>query len=160
MKPFDIPRHPTTDQLRTLVSMHGVKFVNKSDSRLMRLLARVLPAGFMTIFWTTIGRTVYTPAYVGDPYIYPTILSHELVHVRQHIKWQVWYELSYLLLPLPVLFAYGRWCWEREAYMQNLSDRPTAANVEYIVNSLWKKYAWTWPRFLMRRWFNKQLRGI
>jgi len=126
----------------------------------MRLLGRVMPKRFLTDFWTTLGRTIYVPDHVSDAFLYPSMVAHECTHVDQYIRHPVRFVLGYLLFPLPLGLAYCRWRYERIAYMYNLWENPTANNVEAIVQTLWSNYGWPWPKFLMRRWFNKQLEMI
>ncbi len=130
---------------------------HKNRSRLMRFLSFFLGYHFLTRAWTTVGpRTIWAPSHVRLDHLdaYESILRHELVHVRQVRRWFVLWHLSYLLLPLPVLLAWFRWRWEREAFLVNL--RAGDMGVDDIVDSLWHGYGWCWPRPLMRRWFLKE----
>ena len=148
--------HDIDDALRA----HRVRLVPKHGSRSMRaaaLLLRVIGSrGFMERYWTTVGRTVYYPSCVRDPYAHPDVLAHELVHVRQWERWGVLLWASYLLLPLPFGLAWFRWRWEREAYLaqiEHAEDR--AREIERVVNALWFGYGRPWPRAWMRRWFER-----
>lgn len=154
-----------TPELEAALREHRVRIVAKRDSRLMRLLARVLrpvgTRGFMEHFWTTIGRTIYVPTSVGDPYAHPDVLEHELVHVRQWQRWGVLFWLSYVLLPLPVGLAWFRFYWEREAYLVQLARaRDREREITRIVDALWFGYARPWPRRWMRRWFTRKAREL
>jgi hypothetical protein len=138
-----------------------VRLVRKADSRLMHACALALHGVgnrmFMARYWTTIGSTIYYPACVSDPLAYPTVLEHELVHVRQWRRWGLWMWLSYLLLPLPVGLCWFRFRWEREAYLVELAHAPSGPardrEITRIVDALWYGYAFPWPRSWMRRWF-------
>ncbi len=151
----------TRAQIEALVAAHRVRFVKKPDARFMSVLAFVLRAvgnrDFMDHYWTTIGRTIYTPSYVGDPYDHLSILEHELVHVDQYARWSVLFLISYLALPLPIGLAWFRWKWEREAYLVQIRNSPDpAAEITRIVDSLWSGYGWPWPRKWMRAWFERE----
>lgn len=145
-----------TDLLRL-----GVRVKDKRGSLLMRFLALFLGSRFMTSAWTTMGRrTIWAPTgadlTINGLLRRETIIRHELIHIAQARRWPVWFQLSYLLLPLPVGFAYFRWRFEREAYLVNL--RAGQTSIDAVVDSLWGFYAWTWPKPWMRRWFAKELR--
>jgi len=144
------------------------RYKRKDNSPLMRLIAFVLRPivpRFQERFWTTIGRTIYYPTGVYDPLspVHTRARNHELMHVEQFrtagcgVPWIGVLVLAplYLLLPLPVLFS-GRWFMEREPW---LMDIRAGVSVERAVQVLWSSYAFPWPRFLMRRWFNKRLEG-
>lgn len=137
----------------------GAKFVHKNDSWFMKFIAILLwPIGmkkkFMTVFWTTIGRTVY---YVGaESPLDPSnihIVHHELIHIKQWDKYWLWQPISYLLFPLPMFFAWFRWRWEREAYLVSIVEY--GYKIDGVVDSLWKNYAWTWPKKWMTVWFEE-----
>lgn len=135
-----------------------VRLVAKRDSRLMRVLGLLLCAvgtrGFNERFWTTLGRTIYYPTSVHDPFAHPVVLEHELVHVQQWRRWGLFLWISYLLLPLPIGLAWFRFRWEREAYLVQLARAPDREHeIERIVDVLWFGYARPWPRSWMRRWF-------
>lgn len=146
--------HSIADVLRA----QRVTLVPKADSRVMRLLALLLPAagtrGFMERYWTTLARTVYYPTSVRDPLAHLDVLEHELVHVRQWQRWGVLMWISYALLPLPFGLAWFRFRWEREAYLSQIeraADRER--EIERVVNVLWYGYGRPWPRSWMRSWF-------
>ena len=58
----------------------------------------------------TLGRHVFL-RFPGTP----SLLAHELVHVRQQAEHPVWFWVSYLLL-LPIGWNPWRMRWEAEAY--------------------------------------------
>jgi hypothetical protein len=146
-----------SEALRERLRAHGARVVAKQGSRRMRVLAALLwpiNRAFMGRYWTTLGRTVYYPTSVSDPFAHADILEHELVHVRQWQRFGLWMWLSYLLLPLPFGLAWFRFRWEREAYLVEISraeDRER--EIDRVVDALWHGYGWPWPRSLMRRWF-------
>jgi hypothetical protein len=149
----------TTDLEREL-SVQRVRLIAKRDSRLMSVLAVLLrlvgTRGFNERFWTTLGRTIYYPISVRDPYAHPEILAHELVHVRQWERWGVLLWISYVLLPLPIGLAWFRFRWEREAYLVQIAGAADREReIDRIVDVLWFGYARPWPRSWMRRWFQR-----
>lgn len=129
----------------------------KSESKLMRFLAVFLSSRFMTHQWTTVSaRNIWAP--VGTRLdqldVYATIIRHELVHTRQARLRGLW-QLAYVLLPVPVLFAWCRWWSERRAYLVNI--RAGTMTCEQVADVLWRYYAWPWPKSLMLRWLRKQV---
>lgn len=137
----------------------GVRVRSKSTSRLMCLLGAFLGPYFMRGSWTTIsGRTIWAPvtAALDKLGVYETIIRHELVHIQQARRLPVLWQLSYLLLPLPIGLAWWRWRWEREAY---LVDIRAGREIEEVVDTLWRRYGWPWPRAWMRRWFWRRVGG-
>lgn len=148
-----------------------VKLVRKADSAWMRFLARFMNKDFMTRFWTTNGDTIYVPSQAASEPDYGSTawenrhrntLAHEYEHVQQFRHYgSVLFTLLYMLAPVPVLLAYFRWRFEREAYMHNLravSKTARSAQVEYVIQSLWNNYFWPWPRNWMRDWFMAELK--
>jgi len=51
-----------------------------------------------------------------------TILRHEYVHMIDQKRWSIWFFLTYILLPLPLLIS-GRSYWELRGYAQNIIVR-------------------------------------
>jgi hypothetical protein len=149
-----------TDELQRALREHQVRLVAKADSRLMRVLALLLPAagtrGFQERYWTTLGRSIYYPTSVRDPLAHRDVLEHELVHVRQWHRYGVLLWISYLLLPVPFGLAWFRFRWEREAYLVQIA-RATDRDREIarVVDALWFGYGRPWPRAWMRRWFER-----
>lgn len=147
----------------------GVKLVRKDNSRLMRVIGWffnlfkwLTKFDFMEDAWTTVGgKTIYFP--VDYPLSYEKLqgisssevtIRHELVHIRQARKYPVWFQVSYLLFPIFIFFAWFRWRWEREAYMVNIR---AGADIDRIVDILWKVYLFPWPKPWMRKWFREQV---
>lgn len=114
---------------------------------------------FMDGFWTTVGETIYYPSSVKNPLDsqHASILEHEAVHVVQYRKNKAFFTVAYIFLPIPCFFAYWRWKYEREAYMVQLKRNSSPEAIEWVVNTLWSNYAWTWPKSWMREWFEKEL---
>jgi hypothetical protein len=113
---------------------------------------------FMTNLWTTIGSTIYYPTTVRSPITggYHTIIKHEVVHVKQFKKYGIpLFLFLYLLFPLPSLFSYFRWKFEREAYFH--ADIKDEKDITRIVNILSKYYFYPWPKSWMHKWFTKEL---
>lgn len=142
------------------LARQGVVVVPKASSALMRFIGAVLGIfgiDFMDSFWTTISsKRIYAPNGVDLDRLdlYEVIIRHELVHVAQARKWPVWFQVSYLLFPLPFGLAWCRWYWERAAFMVDI--KAGRLTVEQAVNML-SRYGWPWPKGLMRRFFEKQL---
>jgi len=141
----------------------GVTVKTKDKSRLMRVIGWFLGLfglDFMGKFWTTVsGKTIW--AHVGADLSnldrYAGVIRHELVHIRQARRWPVWFQVSYLLFPLPIGLAWCRWYWERKAFMVDIeAGRLT---VDQAVDMLWR-YGWPWPKSLMRKWFDRQFERL
>lgn len=147
-----------TDIIRAGLKAAGATLRSKKGSTLINVLSYLLPwRSWFLRTWTTIGRTIYAPTHVdiaGPLHPYATTIAHELVHVAQWRRFWAFLWLGYILLPLPVLFAWCRWAAEREAY---LVDIRAGRSVDDVVNTLWRSYGWPWPKPLMRRWFVKEL---
>lgn len=143
-----------TDVLAVL----DVTVLRKDESRFMRFLGALLGPDFMSRFWTTVSaHTIWAPvdADLSDLAQHEVPILHELVHVRQIRRWWYFFHIAYVALPIPFLFAWCRWAFEREAYLVNL--RMDYQTVDYVVETIWRNYGWCWPRTWMRRWFRKQL---
>ena len=100
------------------------------------------------------------------------ILRHEAVHVAQYTRLgmgNAWlgvlpFLLCYLLLPVPVGFAWFRWRWEREAFQAQMQAEVLASGAEgllarraYYVALFTGKgaYFWAWPwRGAVERWID------
>lgn len=148
----------------------GIVVVTKDESRLMQLIAwllRPVNPDFMTAYWTTPWDTIFAP--VGTDVTAPDfeerhagVLKHEMVHVRQFRRiGPVAYWLLYLFFPLPIFFAWGRYRFEREAYLtQVLAANPGSdrdAQIEWVVGLLGgSPYLWAWPKAWIRAWFKTQ----
>ncbi len=185
---------------------HGVRFIRKDKWWVTRWIAKLLffVPGFMTDFWTTIGRTVAYPESgpdcddgdalwvaagganiaaatlrLGAPkageraqrivelaeYLegHRSVVEHEFHHVIDFERWGVLFAVSYLLLPVPFVFAWFRWRWEREAFLyqivhygRHIDDWTDADGNKRlgVVSVLWSSYL-CWPRAWMRAWFRK-----
>ena len=156
--------------------------INKSDSRLMKVIDRVLRiitlgkmSTYMTGFITTMGTTVYVPDSWDSmsETSKMTVLRHERVHMRQARRYgRLWFSLLYLLVPLPLGLAWFRAKFEMEAYEESL-----AAMLEYYgADSLGPKsrtqdntirhfmsaeYFWMWPfRGYMDRWYTRTVERL
>lgn len=145
-----------SDSVRVEIAAAGAKLKSKGDSFLMNVLSFALPwrAWFMGRAWTTLGRTIYAPTTVDLSQglkAYEAIVRHELVHVEQWKRWWLLMWVGYLLPLLPLPIAYFRWRIERRAYLVNIR---AGRSVDDVVNDLWWRYAFCWPRSWMRSWFN------
>lgn len=147
-------KHPIVAELAAA----GITVRRKDESRLMCLLGFILGKWFMRSAWTTIGpKTIWAPtlAAVDKLGFYEHIIRHEMVHAAQARRLPVLWQLAYLFPLLPLPCAYWRWRSEREAYMVNL--RAGTHTVEQVVDTLWHRYGWCWPKPWMRKWFAKEL---
>jgi len=146
---------------------HNIKLIPKHKSLAMRIIG-FFSKSFINNFWTTYRLPFQKQATIAYPESNDIskydqipdwamrILEHELVHVKDmssswglfKMFWLVW------LLPLPILFS-GRWFIERHAYLYGMIKYND--NVDERVDALWNGYAWPWPKYLMRKWFNKKL---
>jgi hypothetical protein len=90
------------------------RLMKKSSSILMRAIGYVLgliTPTFMNTYWTTVGRTVYTPTRNDNDENWGTatwcdtnsVLQHELVHVKQFERFPFWFVLVCYIGPAPVL---------------------------------------------------------
>lgn len=133
--------HPSVTTLRAQLRAEGIRLVVKTG-RLWRVmgwmlaLLRIMPAErFLRDYWTTIGPVIAMPAEVATRPVgsaVRSLIAHESVHVSQfrwcglHLPWiGPWLGILpmaaiYLLLPIPVGFAVGRWLLEAPAYLAGM----------------------------------------
>jgi hypothetical protein len=140
--------------------MEEVKLKPRSSHWFMRLLNKF---GGGTN-WTTLGDTIYYPDAIEDPHLFPEFIEHEKVHLQQYKKYGTFgFLFLYALVPLPFVFAYFRWRFEREAYLvqakmyiaEKRGDAELFANE--VSRTLWNYYFFTWPPSLMKGWLLKKL---
>jgi len=133
--------------------MENVKLKPRSSHWLLRIIDKIIGAN---IYWTTIGDTIYHPDAIDNPEMFVEIIEHEKVHIEQYKKLGVpLFMFLYIFMFLPIGLSYFRFRLEREAYLVELKH---GASVDQVVDTLWRYYGWPWPKFLMRRWFLKQLK--
>ena len=101
-------------------------------------------------------------------------LRHELIHCRQFkfFGFGLSYTFGilpaffvYVLLPVPIGFAYGRWVMERTAYLEAMlarlehEHRVDPSVLDHAVKQLsGGGYGWTWCiSSMVRKWFLKKL---
>lgn len=136
---------------------------------LLKILSLGKQNGFYNKFTTTLGKTIFYPA--GWQFEKAStndcvILRHEGRHVQQFLRWGLGNEylgilimgFFYLFLPLPICFAWFRYCFEREAYKVSyyatleLGHEPDIEH--YVENLTGPKYLWTWVfKNKVRKWF-------
>lgn len=80
----------TRQQLQKRVDVLGVQFKPHSDSCLISALGWTAGrfqrwSGWLDRYWITIGKTIWHPGSV-DPMSSPSLVAHELVHVRQQMR--------------------------------------------------------------------------
>lgn len=158
-----------------LITQRGIRVVRKSDSTFMKVLSVILlivsfgtQRRFMTDYTTTIGRTIYLPSnwlrYSQNTR--SAIIGHELVHVNQMKRYTtVGFALLYLFIPIPILLAYFRMKFEKEAYEETLKSYYEYYGEEFIRRGEIKKqivsqfttgaYLWMWPfRKSIETWYD------
>lgn len=152
--------------------IYGVKVRLKSESKLMKFFAFLLKPfnkEFMTLYWTTFNGVAYAPL-VFEKYIdneehhvqHKELLEHEKIHINDSKKYHVWFFFTYLFPP--VFLAYGRFHWERKAYLGellNLAERGDYNRFYFRLNRIvdilgGPQYLWTWPKPWIRKWFLKK----
>lgn len=154
-----------------MTALAPARYVWKDESSLMRAVGFVLRpfnGRFMTHYWTTIGQTIYVPTRVerfdeGSRVRWEVdhreVLSHEDDHRAFFATFGVpLTAFLYLLFPLPIGFAWGRWVVERRAFLINARSRPPEERMRYVdehvlPNLCGSAYLWTWPRSWAREWF-------
>lgn len=133
---------------------------------LLKLITFGLMKNFMSDFTTTFGYTVYTPSSweSWSDAVKLIVLRHERVHMRQRKQLgSFWFGLSYLLLPVPSIWAYYRMKYEMEAYEETIRATFEAyglkvfstENHDFIIrNFTGASYFWTWPwRKRIEEWY-------
>lgn len=147
----------------------------KSDSLFMKILNIFLiivtfgaQKKFMTDYVSVISNKVYVPTKWEEwtNYNKTSILRHERVHMYQVKKYGSFiYNILYLFIPLPMLLAYFRTKFEREAYEESIRFALVLAGEDYVRGEKFKehilsqfltgKYGWMWPfRNSMEKWFD------
>lgn len=151
------------------------KMVNKSDSRLMKVLAFLYTVitfgrgkGFMSSTVTVIGNTMYMPGLwkMLSEATKVRILRHERVHFRQQKRYtRLGFILLYLFVPFPIGVAYFRMKFEREAYEETIRTVAAQNGLRYVQENqtfretiieqfVGPQYFWMWPfRASMARWY-------
>lgn len=139
-----------------------IVYIDKTRHWLFKRLGQIWPK-FGNDFWTTYrmpfgpAKIAY-PSYVIDPLdpIHNGVRGHEMIHVvQQSTVWGLFKTfVFYFLLPLPALLS-GRWWIERPAYLYDI--KRGGYTPETAAEALWSGYGWPWPRWLMVRWFEKQV---
>ncbi len=149
---------------------NGIKFKKKGSSLLMKIIALLLSpftTDFLYNYWTTIGSTIYVPdkTILDDTFYekHENIIIHEFQHIKDHKKYHILYNITYLL---PPVLNYMRFVWERRAYkvgldfeLKTASDpiHHTINQIEFISNALsGPGYLWCWPKKCVKTWFYKQ----
>lgn len=163
------------------VAEYGIRIRTKRDNlwlwKAIHYILLVLSFGqmktFLTEFVTTLGRDIYWPLGWSRQHIskedYIT-LRHELKHVHRfrqlglgcYTLGIIVFGLLYLFVPLPVLFAWFRYYFEREAYLESYRAAKEVGlqpNIMMFVDLLsGPKYLWTWViRSQVKKWFLKNL---
>lgn len=146
-------------------------YVWKDESLLMRVIGLVLSPfndSFMRTYWTTIGQTIYVPTGVelwkqGEKVHWEADHWHILQHEDDHRAFFASYGIIltaflYLLFPIPIGLAWGRWVIERRAFLIDARSRPPTMRAVFVEEQVLPRlcgpdYLWTWPKSWARRWF-------
>ena len=140
------------------------KIIAKDTSSLMKtidVMLKIITFGqmnsFMLDFTTTLGTKIYTPSTWVDMPVEAkiTILRHELIHMRQARRYgRFLFSFLYLIFPLPVVFAYYRAKFEKEAYEESLRAIHEYRGPKAFTSGLKSRvlshfttaqYFWMWP---------------
>ncbi len=133
---------------------------------LLRVVTFGAQSAYLDRYVTTFWRTIYV---TSDWEARPledrwATLRHELVHVRQFERWGVLMAIAYLMLPLPIGFAWCRMRLEREAYEETLRAWHAIGGrvaVERLREHVCRQftsgsYGWMWPfPRAVERWFDR-----
>lgn len=149
----------------------GFRLACKADAPLQRAIAALLwPVNrqYMTDYTTVLGRTIWSPwrdprRALGSAGLLE-LLAHEAVHLLDAKRFPLLFEVSYLLLPLPVVVT-ARALWEARAYRVSarLRRRLGAAVDEAWIEAVVRRfvgpdYAWMAPfPWLVRWWLRREL---
>lgn len=153
----------------------------KSDSLFMKILNVLViiftfgaQKEFMKSYVSVISNKVYTPSKWDGWTIFnkTSILRHERVHMRQVKKYTGFiYNILYLFIPLPMVLAYFRMKFEREAYEETIRFAFFLGGETYVTDKKFKehivsqfvsgKYGWMWPfRAKMEGWFDDYVKEL
>lgn len=151
------------------IPYEGIIVRSKLESFWMLFIAVLLfpfNSKFLTGYWTSWFGKVYAPssANLNDLSNHDRVIRHEKIHILDEKKWKWWFRISYLFLPVPIFLCYGRWYWERKAYLPELTELKDTyrfpSRLNQIVNNLGgANYAWAWPKKWIREWFLKKIYG-
>jgi len=72
-------------------------------------------------------------------------------------------RVIYSLFPVPILLSWFRWNYARYKYLGDINKKfyhtpaDLLRHLEMIVEAIWDKYYWCWPKPWMRKWFANRL---
>lgn len=148
------------------------RIVRKDRSAFQRVIGAALRVvtlgaqrGYLTHYQTTLGARVYvTPDWdehpAADRYV---TMRHEREHLRQFRRY-TWplMALAYVLLPLPVGFAWCRAALEKQGYAETIRAAAEVHGLAYVEDPSFRAYVveqfvsgaygWMWP-------FRNQIEG-
>jgi len=156
----------------------GFRLISKESSALQQLIAKALRLitvgkmdSYLSQYHTTLGQTIYVPAkweHTSEDARYVT-LCHERVHMRQFRRY-TWPGMAilYLLVPLPMGFAYFRARFEMQAYAESMRAEAVVGGMERVASAEYREYlfrqftgasyGWMWPyRRSLQRWYEAAL---
>lgn len=143
------------------------QIIEKENSSWMRFLftitmMRFWNPEFMSRYVTVMFGCVYMPkSYIGTSVGYE-ILRHERIHLRDAKNWPIFFELSYLFFPLPIIFTM-RAFWEYRAYCESLLTEyerlgyVNHSSIEFYVSQFTGSfYLWMcpFPNFMRKCFYN------
>jgi hypothetical protein len=163
------------------VEFPGFRLMPKSDSTFMSVLHVLLTIitlggarkSFMEDYVTTIGNTIYIPNGWGliSAEEKVVLLRHERVHLRQARKYGAFlFAFLYLCFPLPLVFAYYRAKFEKEAYEESMRADAEQYGLT-VLNDSYKAfilrqftgpmYGWMWPfKAGIETWYNDTVKRV
>ena len=157
------------------------RLIDKSDSMLQRSIAWALAVvtfggqrRYLSDYVTTLGERVYLPStWPARSAVERTItLRHERVHLRQFRRWGFpLMAVVYLLVPLPLGLAYGRYRFERAAFEETLRATFELLGRERVCDAAFRSrivaqftagaYGWMWPfPRAIERWYDRTLAAL
>lgn len=157
------------------------RLIDKDRSMLQRSIGGALALltfggqrRYLSDYVTTLGARVYVPRGWSSrrPEDRLVTMRHERVHLRQFRRWSFpLMALLYLLLPLPLGLAYGRYRFEREAYEETLRAACEVWGRDAVCNAAFRAgivaqftsgaYGWMWPfPGAVERWYDRVLSSL
>jgi len=154
------------------------RIVRKDQSPLHRAIHRALVIltfgrmrSYLDSYQTTIGNTVYVTADwdAWTPDRRYVTLRHEAIHLRQFRTFTLpGMALLYVLLPLPMGFAWFRAYFEKQAYAETIRAAAEVYGPGYPRRTEYRRYVldqfmgpsygWMWPfRRSLERWYDQVL---
>ena len=159
-------------RLRLVPKHHSL--LQRSIHHALRLLTLGGQSSYLEDYVTTIGARIYLPPgwMTRSPADRMATLRHERVHLRQFARLGVLLMgLLYLLVPLPIGFAWFRMRFEREAYEESIRATWELSGPEAVLDPRYRAhvvsvfvgpaYGWMWVRRSdVERWYDGVVAGL